>query len=125
MEKLPGVYTNNNTTKASWLLLIGVLLVGTNLRVPITSVGALITFIRDDLGISNSVAGLITTLPLLAFAILSPFAPKIANRIGMEWTIALSLAVLITGIIIRSITGITFLFIGTLFIGLLSPLGMF
>ncbi|AIF42944.1 MFS transporter [Virgibacillus sp. SK37] len=123
MEKLPGVYTNNNTTKASWLLLIGVLLVGTNLRVPITSVGALITFIRDDLGISNSVAGLITTLPLLAFAILSPFAPKIANRIGMEWTIALSLAVLITGIIIRSITGITFLFIGTLFIGLAIAIG--
>ncbi|GAB4074313.1 MFS transporter [Barrientosiimonas marina] len=122
MSKQTGALTNN-TTKASWLLLIGVILVGSNLRVPITSVGSLVSFIRDDLGISNTVAGLITTLPLLAFAVLSPFAPKIANRIGMEWTIALSLVLLIIGIIIRSITGIGLLFTGTLLIGLAIAVG--
>ncbi|WP_307894482.1 CynX/NimT family MFS transporter [Bacillus swezeyi] len=123
MDKQTGALTDKNSTKAGWLLLIGVILVGSNLRVPITSVGALISFIRDDLGISNAVAGLVTTLPLLAFALLSPFAPKIANRIGMEWTIALSLALLITGIIIRSLTGIVFLFTGTLFVGLAIAVG--
>lgn len=123
MGQQSGTLTDKNSTKASWLLLIGIILVGTNLRVPITSVGALISFIRDDLAISNATAGLITTLPLLAFALLSPFAPKIANRIGMEWTIAISLAVLIIGIIIRSITGIGFLFIGTLFVGLAIAIG--
>lgn len=123
MDKQTGALTDKNSTKAGWLLLIGVILVGSNLRVPITSVGALISFIRDDLGISNAVARLVTTLPLLAFALLSPFAPKIANRIGMEWTIALSLALLITGIIIRSLTGIVFLFTGTLFVGLAIAVG--
>lgn len=123
MVKQTGVLTDNNNAKAGWLLLIGVILVGTNLRVPITSVGALISFIREDLGISNSVAGLITTLPLIAFALLSPFAPKIANRIGMEWTIALSLVLLMIGIIIRSLTGIGFLFTGTLFVGLAIAIG--
>lgn len=123
MEKQSGFATGNNHTKAGWLLLIGVILVGANLRVPITSVGALISFIRDDLSISNAVAGMITTLPLLAFAVLSPFAPKIANRIGMEWTIAMSLALLVVGIIIRSITGIGFLFLGTLFVGLAIAIG--
>ena len=123
MSKQTGIQTDNNTTKASWLLLIGVILIGSNLRVPITSVGALITFIRDDLGISNSVAGLITTLPLLAFAVFSPFTPKIARKIGMEWTIGLSMMLLIVGIAIRSITGIGFLFIGTLFIGLAIAVG--
>lgn len=123
MDKQTGALTDKNSTKAVWLLLIGVILIGSNLRVPITSVGALISFIRDDLGISNAIAGLITTLPLLAFALLSPFAPKIANRIGMEWTIALSLALLIVGIIIRSITGIGFLFTGTLFVGLAIAVG--
>lgn len=118
-----GITTGNNHTKAGWLLLIGVILVGTNLRVPITSVGALISFIRDDLGITNAVAGMITTLPLLAFALLSPFAPKIANRIGMEWTIAISLVLLIVGIIVRSLTGIGFLFTGTLFVGLAIAFG--
>lgn len=123
MSKQTGTLTDNDSTKAGWLLLIGVILVGSNLRVPITSVGALISFIRDDLAISNTVAGLITTLPLLAFALLSPFAPKIANRIGMEWTIALSLALLTIGIIIRSLTGIGFLFAGTLFVGLAIAIG--
>lgn len=121
---------NNNTikpaslnTKYTWLLLIGVILVGANLRVPLTSAGALVSFIRDDLGISNALAGSITTLPLLAFALLSPFAPKIANRIGMERTIAISLVLLIIGIFVRSITGIAFLFTGTLFIGLAIAVG--
>lgn len=113
----------NVNKKNSWLLLIGIILIGSNLRAPLTSVGSLISFIRDDLGISNALAGSITTLPLLAFALLSPFAPKIANRIGMEWTIALSLILLTIGIVIRSLTGIGFLFTGTLLIGLAIAIG--
>lgn len=109
--------------KTNWLLLLGIGLVGANLRVPLTSVGALIPFIRDDLGINNTIAGAITTLPLLAFAILSPFAPKIANRIGMNRTIALSLILLIIGIAIRSLFGISLIFVGTLFIGLAIAVG--
>lgn len=121
---------NNNTLniasnhkKYAWFLLIGVILVGANLRAPLTSAGALVSFIRDDLNISNALAGSITTLPLIAFALLSPFAPKIAQRIGMERTIAISLLLLIIGISVRSITGVTFLFTGTLFIGLAIAIG--
>lgn len=123
MSKQAGTLMEDNTNKTNLLLLIGVILVGSNLRVPITSVGALITFIREDLGISNATAGMITTLPLIAFAILSPFAPKISKRIGMERTIALSLVVLLIGIILRSITGISLLFIGTALIGLAIAIG--
>lgn len=115
--------TLNKNTKNSWLLLIGIILVGSNLRVPLTSAGSLISFIRDDLGISNALIGSITTLPLLAFALLSPFAPKIANRIGMELTIALSLILLIIGIVVRSLSGTPFLFAGTILIGLAIAIG--
>lgn len=115
---------NNQENKvASWGLLIGIILIGSNLRAPLTSVGSLISFIRDDLGISNAMAGTITTLPLLAFALLSPFAPKIANRIGMEWTIFFSLLLLTIGIVIRSYFGVTFLFVGTVLIGLAIAIG--
>ena len=107
-----------NSRNLRWLLIIGVILVGANLRVPLTSAGALVSFIRDDFGISNALAGAITTLPLIAFALLSPFAPKIANKIGMERTIALSLAILIIGILIRSAGAIELLFTGTLLVGL-------
>lgn len=107
----------------NWMLFIGIILVGANLRAPLTSVGSLISLIRDDLGISHTVAGTITTLPLLAFAFLSPFAPKIAKRIGMERTIFLSLLVLLIGVISRSLFGTSFLFVGTIFIGLAIAFG--
>lgn len=106
-----------------WLLFIGILLVGSNLRAPLTSVGALISFIRDDLGMSNTVAGSITTLPLLAFALVSPFAPKIANKLGMERTIFVSLFILLIGLITRSLLGLSFLFLGTILIGLAIAIG--
>ncbi|HLQ96615.1 MAG TPA: MFS transporter [Pseudogracilibacillus sp.] len=108
---------------AGWLLILGVVLVGANLRLPLTSIGALIPFIREDLAISNALAGAITTLPLLAFAVLSPFAPKIANRIGMEWTIAIALLLLIIGTTVRSLSSVEFLFAGTLLIGLAIAIG--
>lgn len=60
-----------------WLLVLGIIFIAAALRAPFTSVGPLIQLIQDDLGLSNTLAGAITTLPLLAFAILSPFAPKL------------------------------------------------
>ncbi len=114
---------NHENKKVGWSLLIGIILIGSNLRAPLTSVGSLISFIREDLEISNAMAGAITTLPLLAFALLSPFAPKIANRIGMEWTIFFSLLILTIGILIRSFFGVTLLFAGTVLIGLAIAIG--
>src|SRR5690625_6026608 len=66
---------------------------------------------------------MITTLPLLAFAFLSPIAPRISRRIGMERTIFFSLLLLLIGIVVRSLFGVSFLFIGTLFIGLAIAFG--
>lgn len=113
-------YNNKNL---KWLLIIGVILVGANLRVPLTSAGALVSFTRDDFGISNALAGAITTLPLIAFALLSPFAPKLAGKFGMERTIGISLVLLFAGILIRSAGGIELLFFGTLLIGLAIAIG--
>ncbi|REB11651.1 MFS transporter [Sporosarcina sp. BI001-red] len=103
--------------------MIGVILIAANLRAPLTSIGSLITSIRTDLGISHALAGTITTLPLLAFAILSPFAPKIAHKITMEKTIFLSLVVLAIGIVIRSLFGTGALFTGTILIGIAIAFG--
>ena len=55
------------------LLLFGILLIAMNLRVPFTSVAPLIDGIRSGLDLSSSAAGLLITLPLLAFAAVSPF----------------------------------------------------
>lgn len=105
------------------LLIIGIILIGANLRAPLTSVGPLVASIRDSLGISNTLAGTITTVPLLAFAFLSPFAPKLARRFGMEFTLFISLILLTIGIGIRSFGGIETLFAGTILIGLSIAIG--
>ena len=69
---------------APWVLLLGVIFIAVNMRAPLTSVGPLVELIRDHLQLSNTMAGMITTLPLLSFALFSPFVPKLAKRFGME-----------------------------------------
>jgi CP family cyanate transporter-like MFS transporter len=66
------------------LLVVAIVLLAANLRPALTSVAPLIGQIRTDTGISNGVAGLLTGLPLLAFAVLSPIAPRLAHRFGMK-----------------------------------------
>ncbi|OZI10183.1 MFS transporter [Bacillaceae bacterium SAS-127] len=104
--------------QGTWLLLIGIILLGANLRAPLTSVGPLVASIRDSLHLSNTSAGALTTVPLLAFAFLSPFAPKLSQRFGLERTLFASLLLLTFGIAIRSTGGMTTLFTGTILLGL-------
>ena len=58
-------------TKERLLLILGIILIAFNLRPALTSLGPLIGLIRIESTFSNSLLGLITTLPLLVFALLS------------------------------------------------------
>src|SRR6476660_5703414 len=78
----------------NWLLVVGVILIACNLRAPITAIGPLVRAIRNDTGLSNTLTGMLTTLPLLSFALISPFAPWLARRFGMEKTLLGGLVVL-------------------------------
>lgn len=99
-------------------LILGIVFLAANMRAPLTSVGPLVGDIRATLSISNMAAGILTTLPLLAFALLSPFAPKLSRRFGMEKVLFTALAVLTLGIVIRSASGTAALFVGTALIGI-------
>ncbi|WP_338471685.1 MFS transporter [Niallia sp. XMNu-256] len=102
----------------SIVLLIGIIFIAVNLRAPLTSVGPLVETIRDQLHISNTMAGMITTLPLIAFALFSMFVPRLTQRLGMERVLFFSIIILTFGITLRSISGITYLYIGTAILGL-------
>lgn len=115
--------TINQQTRGGIFLLIGILFISANLRAPLTAVGSLVPVIRDSLGVSNSVIGTITTVPLLAFALISPFAPKLAHKIGVERTLFLSMIILLIGTLLRSVTGVGTLFIGTALIGIAIAFG--
>lgn len=114
-------------TSPTWsrngLVTVGILLLAGNLRAVLTSVGPLVGEIRSDLGISSGVAGLITTLPLLAFAALSSQAPRIARRFGTYRTLFASLVVLVAGTLLRSSGPVAALFAGTGLLGLAIAAG--
>jgi MFS transporter, CP family, cyanate transporter len=105
------------------LLVSGIVLLAANLRPALTGVAPLIGQIRTDTGVSNGVAGLLTTLPLLAFGVLSPVAPRLARRLGMERALLASLLVLAAGILLRSAGAVTALFLGTAVLGAAIAVG--
>lgn len=106
-----------NQAATTWLIILGIIVISANLRAPLTSVGSLVNLIRDDIHISNTLAGLITTVPLLAFALLSPLVPKLGRKFGVELIIFIALLLLIVGILIRSLSGAADLYIGTAILG--------
>jgi MFS transporter, CP family, cyanate transporter len=108
---------------ATLLLLLGVVFIAFSLRSPLTSVGPVISRVMEDLSISGTVAGFLTTIPLLAFAAISPVVPKIADRIGMARSLFIALLLLTIGIIIRSSGGIGFLIFGTILLGVAIAFG--
>lgn len=100
------------------LLLVGVLLVGANLRAGITSVGPVLGDLRADLGLSSSTASALISVPLVAFAVLSPFAPAVARRFGVDRVLGGSLALLAVAIVLRSAPwGAAALWVGTAGLG--------
>lgn len=108
----------NKSLSSQSLLITGIILVSINLRTSIASVGPLIPFIRADLGLSNGLAGFLTTLPLLTFATFSLFAPGIGKRLGMGRAVFLGVAILTTGVILRVMGGIELMLFGTALTGI-------
>ncbi|QCJ41260.1 MFS transporter [Bacillus sp. S3] len=101
----------------TFLLVIGIILVAFNLRPGITSIGPLVGNIQKDMGLAHWSAGLLMSLPLIVFAIMSPIVPKIANRLKNEGTLLVGLITLLIGLCIRSIPMTFFLFTGTFLVG--------
>lgn len=100
-----------------FILLIGIVLVATNLRAPITSVGPVVPDIQEALGLSNTLAGLITTIPLLAFALLSPIASKLADRWRIETLLWAAIWAIGLGLFIRASSNTVLLFSGAALVG--------
>jgi CP family cyanate transporter-like MFS transporter len=86
-------------------LLVGaaIVLLALNLRVAVGSVGVVLDALQDDLGMSASVAGILTTLPVLCFALVGGSSPWIVRAIGLHRTTVLLLAVTATGLVSRAV----------------------
>lgn len=112
-----------NYKKSGALILIGIVLLGSILRTPITGIGAIIGILKETLHINNTAAGFITTIPLLAFALISPVAAKFANKIGLEKALFYSTLVITIGLLLRFYINVYALFITTFIIGVGIAIG--
>lgn len=106
-----------------WLLIVGILLIAATLRVTFTGAAPLLDAIRADYGLTTAQTGLLTTLPLLAFGLVSPLAAGIARRFGMERSLFIAMLLICAGIAVRSLPSVLLMFVGTAVIGCGIALG--
>ncbi|MFG2984577.1 CynX/NimT family MFS transporter [Streptomyces sp. NPDC048258] len=92
----------------AWLgpvLIVGIVLAALNLRPAITSLGALFEETRTGLGMSGTVAGLITSVPALCFAVFGVTAPRLSRRFGPAAVVCAGMAAVAAGLLIRPFAG--------------------
>jgi CP family cyanate transporter-like MFS transporter len=98
--------------------------VAANLRTAMASVPPLTESIADDLGLSNTALGALTTLPVLCMGLFAPFAQRIAARLGAAASIELSVACVAVGLALRFAGGETWpLYAGTFLAGVGIAIG--
>lgn len=102
-----------------WFALVAVLVLAFNLRPVAVSVGPVLTDITADLALSPTIAGLLTSLPSLCFAVFGALTPEISRRLGMHFTVGAAIAALIIGQFTRTLvdSGWAFLLLSILALG--------
>lgn len=109
-------------------LLLTMIVLATTLRMPLTGVGSLLSTIREDVGVSNTIMGMLTSVPMLVFAAVSPLAAVAGRKLGMGRSILAALCLILAGELVRSYTNVAGLFGGTAIlaagIGIINVLGL-
>ncbi len=109
--------------KEKILIVLGIIFISFNLRAPITAVGSVVEMIAEEFILNKGTSGFITTLPLIAFAVVSPFVARVSKKFGFGKTMMGGLALILAGELIRSYTNVAGLFIGTALIGVGIAIG--
>ena len=97
-------------------LIPGIVMIGIALRAPFTVLPIVLTDIAEGLQVPVSSLGLLTSLPLIMFALCSIFAPRLAQKMSLEKLFALVLLVLTLGSLIR-VFNLPLLYTGTIILG--------
>ena len=86
------------TRRSTILVLLAILLLSTNLRPAAVSVGPVLGELRAELDMGAAAAGLLTSLPVLAFALFGALAPAAARRLGPHRVTLLALLAVVVGL---------------------------
>ncbi len=107
-----------NSIKNKKYILFAIVVMGFCLRPSITSLGSLMKLMKPQLGLSDTASGFLTTIPLITFALFSPFVGKIKDEFGTSRTLFSGFGLIACGILVRSFGEMVGLYAGTVMIGL-------
>ncbi len=94
-----------------------IVLLAINLRTVIASLPPLLSDVRADLGLSATVAGLLTTLPVVCFGALALAGPRLARRVPLEQILVACALATAAGAALRGVGSTPALFAGSLVAG--------
>ena len=94
-----------------------IVLLAINLRTVIASLPPLLSDVRADLGLSATVAGLLTTLPVVCFGALALAGPRLARRVPLEQILVACALATAAGAALRGVGSAPALFAGSLIAG--------
>lgn len=103
------------------LVLVGIIVLAFNLRPSAVSVGPVLNEITGGLRMSSTQAGVLTSLPVLAFAGFGALAPRLARLVGVHRLTLLALVGVVIGLFLRSKVDSVSAFLG---LSLLALAGM-
>lgn len=106
-----------NVKKHSPLLILGLLLLGVCMRMPITSIPSVVAEIAQTFKVPTTSLGILTTIPLLCFGLLSSVVSATAQRIGNELTLTIAMVLMFIGSYLRIIS-FSLLMVGTVMVGI-------
>ncbi|WEV52374.1 MFS transporter [Bifidobacterium sp. ESL0704] len=109
---------SKHMSRGAWLVVLGLILAGANLRMPITMMPPLLNDLKAEIGLPTSLAGLLTTIPLLGFALASPLMGKFGAKHGSDKVLVVSLIILSVGSYLRVIPSSWALMVGTAILGI-------
>ncbi|GAA2235833.1 MFS transporter [Herbiconiux moechotypicola] len=106
-----------------WTLVVGIVFIGFILRGPIVAVAPVTGEISGDLGLTAAQAGLLTSLPVLCFAVMTPFASLFIGKAGANLATTIAIVGVGIGSIVRSAGGVEATFVGTIIMGAFITIG--
>ncbi|RRG17793.1 MFS transporter [Weissella viridescens] len=89
-----------------------------NMRAPVTTLPLMLNEIASSLNVATSQLGILTTIPLIMFVLVSNFAAKTMQLMGLKRAMAFAVAMILLGSLCRVVTNMPMMLIGTVLIGL-------
>src|ERR1700712_945070 len=96
-----------------WAVVVAIVLIGFILRGPIIAVAPISGIMRTGLNLNAAQFGLLTSLPVFCFALVTPLASYAIGKAGANFATMMAIIGVGIGSIIRSSGGVDAVFIGT------------